>query len=167
MVSKRWQKKHAIIQHSTLAIVWGGPLFLFQYSWPNWVKLTLVILIWVIGIRLAVFLNNHFANSMVRVFRFEHDIAVGIVQQVVRDNYFRYKRQIDGDAVRYNFQEQVLTLTIEPYPLNLPIDDHIEVSQASKVVLNGLNQTNQAFAEKLSVAINETAASRLSRRNIV
>lgn len=163
-ITTRWQKQQSFIQHFFLVLIFGGPLFLLELSWPVWLTGALTAIIWVFGIRLAVILNNYFAKTMVRIFQFESDVAVGIVQRVLRDKYIRFNRREEANHITFELRQQALILTVESFPLNLPIDDHIKETPATKVALQGLNSQNKAFAEMLSEAINEMANERVFKR---
>lgn len=167
MVSNRWQKQHPLIQHSFLFLLFGETILLLQLDWFVWLKVFLVALVWLIGLKLAVALNNKYAEKMVRVFRFENDIAVSIVQHVLRNRFIHFNRQNKGETTSFNLRERGLTLTVESFPLNLPIDEHIKEVPATKVELHGLDANNKAFAEMLTEAISEMVNIRVYSRQAV
>ena len=164
MVSKRWQRKQPIIQHTTLGLVWGLPLFLFQIDLPFWSQIGLIALTWLAVFPLGYILNRNLAKTMVRVFKHESDAVSGVVQRSLTQNYVRYSRQYVADEIHYTIRDEGLTLVLESYPLNLPIDSHIQSVDATKIEIRGLNKNNSATAVKLSEMINRTAELSFSRK---
>ncbi|MFK7804734.1 MAG: hypothetical protein AB8G95_24065 [Anaerolineae bacterium] len=153
MFSKRWQKKQAYIQHISLALFWGGPLFWLQLDLLIVPKLLLIAGTCVLALVGGYWLNRRFATSWIRIFEFEDDVAAGIVQRALNAAYIPFSRQPASDGVHFLIRDCGLTLVVESYPLNLPIDDHIKSVPASKIEIKGLSPSNQATAEKLCQAI--------------
>ena len=157
MVSNRWQRKQSVVQHITLALVWGLPLFLLQVNLPLWQQISLIIVTWAIAFPLGVYLNRNFATTLVRVFKHENDAVKGVVQRSLTQNYIRFSRKNLPNETHFMIRDEGLTLVLEPYPLNLPIDNHIQSVDATKVEIRGLSKNNSVKAEKLSELINQTA----------
>lgn len=163
MVSKRWQRKHTVIQHVALGLVWGLPLFLLSVDLESSVKVVLIIVALAIVIPLGYYLNYLLAETMVRVFKHEEDAVRGVVQRSLTKNYIRFSRSFVQNETHFVIREQGLTLVIEAYPLNLPIDSHIVATDATKVEIRGLNKNNVALAERISTLINQSADLRFSQ----
>lgn len=164
MISKRWQRKQPVIQHTTLGLVWGLPLFLFQVDLPFWYQIGLIVLTWVVVFPTGYILNRNLAKTMVRVFKYESDVVSGVVQRSLTQNYVRYSRKHFPDEIHYTIRDQGLTLVLENYPLNLPIDSHIKSVDATKIEIRGLNKNNSATAVKLSEMISHTAELSFSQK---
>ncbi|MEM8861242.1 MAG: hypothetical protein AAGD96_23190 [Chloroflexota bacterium] len=157
MVSNRWQKKQSVIQHLTLALIWGVPLLLLQVNWLPWQRLSLILVTWATVLPMGIYLNRHMARTMIRVFKHESDAVTGVVQRSLTKNYIRFSRQLIANETHFKIRDEGLTLVLEPYPLNLPIDSHIQSVDATKIEIRGLNKENRATAERLSELINHTA----------
>ncbi len=163
MVSKKWQKKHTVIQHVALGLAWGLPLFWLSVDLTAWVKVALIIGTWVIVIPLGYYLNNLLAEKMVRVFKHEEEAVRGVVQRSLTKNYIRFSRRFVANETHFVIRDQGLTLVIEAYPLNLPIDDHIKPTDATKIEIRGLNKSNTDLAERISKLISQSADLRFSQ----
>ena len=162
MVSKRWQRKQPFIQHATLGLIWGLPLFWLQVDFPFLQKIWLIIGTWIIVIPAGIYLNRRLAATMVRVFEHEEDAVTGVVQRSLTQNYIRFSRRYQANETHFVIRDKGLTLVIEPYPLNLPIDSHIVPTEATKIEIRGLNESNSDLAERISTFINQGAEVRFS-----
>lgn len=167
IVSKKWQKRHPFIQHITLFFIWGGALFVFQLTWPNWVEMTLFFVITIVGFVLGMVLNNIFAKQMIRVYRFEQEIVLSLVRQALTKNYIpfkRVKRENNEEIVQVYIRDEDLKVTIEPFPLNLPIDSNIKETKATKVEITGMTDLNKEMTQKLVDAIEAEARERVPHK---
>ncbi|MEM7801428.1 MAG: hypothetical protein AAF633_19695 [Chloroflexota bacterium] len=162
MVSNRWQKKQTYIQHAALILFLGSPFLWLQLEITVAYKILLILMSSIMGVYLGSYVNDYFAKKMVRVFRFEEDITLSIVQRTLNARYIRFNRKHHGDQVDFALREHGLTLRIEPFPLNLPIDDQIKTVDASLVEIQGINQSNQPFVNELCAAIDKNAIAILS-----
>lgn len=156
MVSKRWQKKQTYIQHMSLALFWGGPLFWLQLEIVATQKLWLIAGTCILALVGGFLLTQRYATSLIRNFEFEDDVSAGIVQRALNGAYIPFSRQLVSDGVHFKIRDNGLRLIIESYPLNLPIDDHIEPVPASKIEIVGLSRSKQTAADQLCQAINKT-----------
>ena len=158
MVSKRWQKKQSIVQHTSLSLIWGGSLFWFQLDLPTWSTLLLVGGTSALALVAGIFLNRRYAGSLVRVLELKDEVVTHIVQRALNASYIPFSRQTTPEQVQFTLRNQGLILLVRSYPLNLPYDDHIFPVPASKIEIRGLTTTNEALVEKLCQAIDQTAA---------
>lgn len=163
MVSKKWQKKQPVIQHVTLGIAWGFPLFLAHVDMPLPQKVGLIVMILLAVIPAGIYLNRRLAATMVKVFQHQEEAVAGVVQRSLTKNYIRFSRRYQADETHFVIRDKGLTLVIEAYPLNLPIDSHIEPTDATKVEIRGLNKSNSDLAERISTFINQSADLRFSQ----
>ncbi len=163
MVSKRWQRKQPIIQHVALGLVWGLPLFWLSVDLTPFQKIAFSIATWVIVIPSGYYLNYRLAEKLVRVFTHEEDAVRGVVQRSLTKNYIRFSRRFVRNETHFVIPDEGLTLVIESYPLNLPIDSHIVATDATKVEIRGLNKSNTALAERISGFISQSAELRFSQ----
>ena len=158
MVSKRWQRKQSFIQHAALFLFWGGILFWPQVGLPWLQKLLLILLTCTLSVVGGYLLNRRFAASLVRVFKFNDEVAIDIVQRALNANYIRFSRLSVSEEVHFIIRGEGLKLVIEDFPLNLPIDDHISTIPAAKIEIQGLNRQNNQMAEKLTEIIDDVVA---------
>lgn len=157
MVSQKWQRKHPVIQHIALGLSWGLPLFWLSVDLSSWSKVALIIGTWIVVIPISYYLNNLLAEKLIRVFKHEEDAVTGIVQRSLTKNYIRFSRRFVSDETHFEIRDQGLTLVIESYPLNLPIDSHIVATDATKIEIRGLTKSNSALAERITLLINQSA----------
>lgn len=164
MVSKRWQKNLSLLHHITLTILWGGPLFLFQLDLMAWQKLSLIAVTIVAALLGARYLMRVLPGTLVKVFKFQADAVTGIVQRALNANMLPFSRRASGENVWFTLRTHELKVVVQPYPLNLPVDDHIRPISAAKIEIFGLNDNNRTVAEKMCRAIDEALAASVERQ---
>lgn len=161
MVSSRWQKQHIHFR----SIVWGVStvisifliILLLSLGYRAEVAGVFFILIFVITrVLLAFLLNNRYANSMVRILKFNTEELERDFRTVFKNKYIRFYRKSEEDAYRYEFPGHNLSMTVQPYWL--PSD--ISPKAVTKVTLQLLTAKNNEFAEMLAVSIDEMVAQR-------
>ena len=158
MVSSRWQKQHIYFQ----PIVWAASAIISF--------LTIIILMWfgvgvevasasfivvfaVMRVSLAFLLKNRFANSMVRILKFDYEELERDFRILFKNKYIRFQRKSEEDAYFYDFPGRHLSMTVQPYWFSSDINQ----PPATKVVLRILNAKNKEFAEMLASSIDEMA----------
>ena len=159
MVSSHWQKQHIHFQR----IVWGVSAA---------ISLLLIILLLVLGfgievagvffllifaimrVSLAFIFKNHYANSMVRILKFDYEDYEKIERDfriMFKDKHIRFQRKSDEDSYRYEFPGRSLSMTVQPYWLSG------DKKPVTKVTLYELTEKNEVFAEMLAESIDEMA----------
>lgn len=156
MVSKRWQKKQTVIQHVGLAAIWGGTLFWLQLDLLTWEKITLVVITIGLTFLIGTFFSQRPINTLEKVFKVEEDAATSLVQRALNGCSVPFSRRSRDEGVYFIIRNQDLTLLVVPYPLNLPVDDHIRPIPAARIEISGVTAANQQTAEKMCRAIDET-----------
>jgi len=157
MAASRWQKQHIHFQR----IVWGISavvsifviILLLLLGFRIEVAGVFFILVFAITrISLAFILNNRFANSMVRILKFDYEEIERDFRIVFKNKNISFKRISEEDVYRYEFPWHRLSMTVEPYWLSPDSE-----KPATKVTLQILNAKNKAFAEMLAKSIDEMA----------
>ena len=156
MVSSRWQKQHIHFQR----IVWAVSaiisilliILLLSLGFGIEVAGVFFILVFVImRVLLAFIFKNRFANSMVRILKFDYKEIERDFRTVFKNKYIRFYRKSEDDAYRYEFPGHSLSMTVQPYWLS----SDMTLQPATLVTLRVLNAKNTAFAEMLADSIDE------------
>ena len=163
MVSSRWQKQNM----NLWKIVWAAAaiisfllfMLLFLLGWRMEAAGVIFIAVF-FGLRilLAFLLKNRFANSMVRILKFNYEELERDFRTVFKNKYIRFIRRSEEDAYHYEFPGHHLNMTVKPYWLSGDIQSVTLVTQ------HGLTAKNQAFAEMFAEAIDEMAEQRANDR---
>jgi hypothetical protein len=111
-------------------------------------------------VSLAFILKNRFANSMVRILKFDYEELERDFRIVFKNKYIRFYRRSEEDAYRYEFPGHRLSMTVQPYWLFSDMNPQ----PATLVTLRLLNAKNKAFAEMLADSIDEMADQRANGR---
>ena len=164
MKSSRWQKQHIRFQ----SIVWAISAA---------ISILLIILLLLLGftiemagvfsiisfvilrVLLALILKNRYANSMVRILKFDYEELERDFRIVFKNQNISFKRHSEEDAYRYEFPWYRLSMTVQPYWLSPDRE-----RSATKVTLYELTAKNKAFAEMLAASIDEMADQRVNEK---
>lgn len=164
MRASRWQKQHIYYQR----IVWAVSaaisilliIILLSLGFEAEVAGVFFIIIFVImRISLAFILKNRFANSMVRILKFDYEKLERDFRIVFKNKNIRFYRRSEEDAYRYEFPGHSLNMTVQPYWLSFDSEQ-----PATKLTLHILSAKNEAFAEMLAESIDEMADQRANDR---
>lgn len=166
MAPSRWQKQHIYFQSIVWAIsaVISFLLLILLLSLNLGIETAGVLFIAVFAITrvsLAFILKNRYANSMVRVLKFDYEEIERDFRIVFKNNHIRFYRKSEEDAYHYEFPGHSLSMTVQPHWLSFE-----NKQPATKVTLRVLNAKNKAFAEMLAASIDEMADQRANGRNI-
>ena len=165
MVSSRWQKQHIHFQR----IVWAVSaaisilLIILLLSFGFGIEVAGVFFILVFGIMrvsLAFIFKNRYANSMVRILKFDYEEIERDFRIVFKNKNIRFYRRSEEDAYRYEFPGHRLSMTIPPYWLSPDSERPF-----TKVTLYELTAKNEAFAEMLAGSIDEMADRRANNES--
>jgi len=115
-----------------------------------------VVAFFLLRVSLAFIYKNHFANSMVRILKFDYKEIERDFRIVFKNKYIRFYRKSTEDAYCYEFPGHNLSMIVRPYWLA----DYMQ--PATLVTLQELNAKNEAFAEMLAEAINEVIDQRVN-----
>ena len=157
MKSSRWQKQHIYFRN----IVWASSavlsilllILLLSLGFGIEVAGILFICVFFIArISLAFILKNRFANSMVRILKFDYEEIERDFRMMFDKKYIRFYRKSEEDAYRYEFPGHSLSMTIRPYWLSMDMKQ-----PATLVTLYELTAKNEEFAEMLAESIDEMA----------
>ena len=111
-------------------------------------------------IALALIFKNRYANSMVRILKFDYEEIERDFRIVFKKNNIRFYRKSEEDVYCYEFPGRSLSMTVQPYWLS----SDINLQPVTKVTLRVLNAKNKAFAEMLADSIDELADQRANGR---
>lgn len=159
METSRWQRQYIHLQ----PLVWGVSVvlatllfaILMLVGWRAEVAgISFLVVFLVLRVALAYLLNNRFANSMVRVLKFDPAEAERDFRFVLKDLFVRYYHKPDEEGYRYVIPGHQLTMAVHPYWLSYESDKPV-----TKVTLQVVNTKNRAFAAKLAAAIDEMSDS--------
>lgn len=166
MVSSRWQKQHIYFR----SIVWGVSavlsilliIVMLSLGFATEVAGVFFILVFAITrVLLALLLNNRYANTMVRILKFNYEEIERDFRTVFKNKYIRFHRKSEEDAYRYEFPGHNLSMTVQPYWLSADVNP----KSVTKVTLQLLNAKNKEFAEMLAASIDEMVEQRNSLTN--
>jgi hypothetical protein len=167
MVSSRWQKQNIHFQRN----VWGFSAVL---------SLLLIIILLALGfgiemagvfflivfavtrISLAFIFKNRYANSMVRILKFDYEELERDFRIVFKNNNIRFNRKLEEDAYHYEFPGHWLIMNVEPYWLSMD-----NQQAATLVTFRVLTAKNEAFADMLAKAIDDMIDQRSNAREKV
>ncbi len=165
MGAARWQKQNLNFQKA----VWGVSaviailvvilMVLLGYSIEVAGVFFLVIFA-VLRISLAFIFKNRFANSMVRVLKFEYEEIERDFRFVFKDKNILFYRKSEDETYYYEFPGRGLRMTVEPYWPTLDMN----APPVTKVTLYEMTAKNKEFAEMLAGAIDEMAEHRAHKR---
>ncbi|MEZ4643448.1 MAG: hypothetical protein R3E31_12070 [Chloroflexota bacterium] len=157
MVSSRWQKQNMHLRKivwavsaaaSTLLVILLLSLRVLEIEAAGLLFLAVFI---IMRVSLAFILKNRFANSMVRILKFDYKEIERDFRTVFKNKYIRFYRKSEDDAYRYEFPGHSLSMTVQPYWLS----SDMTLQPATLVTLRVLNAKNTAFAEMLADSIDE------------
>ena len=165
MVSSRWQKQHIHFQR----IVWAVSavisilliILLLSLGFGIEVAGVFFIVVFVImRVSLAFIFKNRYANSMVRILKFDYEEIERDFRIVFKNKNIRFYRRSEEDAYRYEFPGHSLSMTVQPYWLSPDSEQPV-----TKVTLYELTAKNEAFAEMLADSIDEMADRRANNES--
>ena len=161
MNSSRWQKQHIHFQ----SIVWGVSaiisilliLLMLSLGYSLEVAGVFFILAFVIlRVALAYLFKNRYANSMVRILKFDYEKIERDFRLIFKDKNIRFQRKSEDDSYRYEFLGYNLSMIVQPHwiqwePTSRPL---------TKLTLYKLTARNEEFADMLAASIDEMANQR-------
>ncbi|MCB8986047.1 MAG: hypothetical protein H6659_19615 [Ardenticatenaceae bacterium] len=163
MASSRWQKQNMHLWK----IVWAASgvmatllfILLLLLGWGiETAGALFLVAFFTLRILLAFILKNRFANSMVRILKFNYEDLERDFRTVFKNKYVRFYRKSEEDAYRYEFPGHNLKMAVQPYWRSG------DMQPATLVTLYVLNAKNEAFAEMLAESIDEMMEQRAHDR---
>lgn len=159
MVSSYWQRQNTNIRNtvrlisvaiSVLLSLLFLSLGLLDIAETSLIFLALFMITEVI---LAFTFKNRYANSMVRVLKFDLEEIERDFRMVFKNKHVRFYRKSEEGAYSYEFPGHSLIMTVQPHwvqrdPTSEPV---------TKVTLHKLTAKNEEFAEMLANSIDEMA----------
>jgi hypothetical protein len=160
MASSRWQKQHIHFQRIVWAVsaVIATLLIILMLLLGFGIEVAGVFFILVFAIMrvsLAFIFKNRYANSMVRVLKFNYEEIERDFRVVFKNKNIRFYRRSEEDTYRYEFPGHSLSMTVQPYWLSPDNKQPV-----TKLTLYELTAKNEAFAEMLAESIDEMANQR-------
>ncbi|MBK8900659.1 MAG: hypothetical protein IPM53_05735 [Anaerolineaceae bacterium] len=164
MGASRWQKQHIHFRRivwtisAAISLLLIILLLLLGYG-IDMAGLYFIVIFFVTRVSLAFLLKNRYANSMVRVLKFDYEEIERDFRTIFKNKNIRFYRKSEEDAYRYEFPGHNLSMTVQPHWLSM--DANLQSTPpATKVTLHVLNAKNIAFAEMLADSIEEMAGQR-------
>lgn len=117
-----------------------------------------IVVFFIMRVSLAFILKNRFANSMVRILKFNYEELERDFRTMFKNKYVRFYRKSDDEAYCYEFPGHNLSMTVQPYWLSG------DLQPATLVTLRILSAKNEAFAEMLANSIDEMIAQQANGR---
>lgn len=113
-----------------------------------------IVVFVIMRVLLAFIFKNRYANSMVRILKFDYEEIERDFRFVFKKKHIQYKQKIEDDAYGYEFPWRKLSMTVQPYWRSN------DMKPVTKVTLHKLTPKNEEFAEMLAEAIDEMAYQR-------
>jgi len=158
MVSKRWQKRQPWLVHVALALIWGSALFWLQLNLASWTKLLLIAVTTLLIALVVTVLGRRPVDTMIRVVVAERDAVAAQIQRAFSRNAVPFRKQTWTNRVRFDIPGRGLTLLVEACPLNVPIDDNIMPTMATKVTLHSPTPQTMWQGDELRLIIDRAVA---------
>lgn len=158
MKSTRWQKQHIHFR----SIVWGASaavsvllmiILLLLGVGADIIGISFISVFLFMRVLLAFALKNRFANSMVRILKFDYEEVERDFRILFKNKNIRFHRKEKEDAFYYEFLGRKLSMTAEPFWVSADINQ----KPVTKLTLYELTGENSAFAEMLADTIDEMA----------
>ncbi len=164
MVSKRWQRAHAIIAHAGLAAGAGMPIALLETGYAPSLKLLLIVGGYMLIVPLFTWLHRRYATTFIKVFPYDHKVAARIVQRALNDQRLPFtKRTVDDENIVFHVRPGDMELVVETFLLNLMVDDHLLPEIASKLTLSTETSKNKTQMAQFRTMLDEAFAVQSSR----
>ncbi len=164
MVSKRWQRTHFLIQHLLLVLVGVSWFLLLQLDLPSNQKIGLVAISLLLIIVSGRYLHRRYANSMVKVFELEYSESVWLIQRELKASYIPFVKNAKEEMVTLKIQGKNIVVTIEEFPINLMIDDHLTSNPGTKITMSPINH-DPSFIESLCSIVDKAFLTPLPKTN--
>lgn len=140
MVSKRWQVANGWIQHAILIGIGASFFFWLQQDLVSWQKVSFLFLSLGAVCLVGFVMHRRFANKMVKVFKMEHGDLSWIVQRELKQLYIPFTKKLKDERMELRIHGKNVLLTVEAFPLNLMIDDHLDTVSATMLTVTPIRQ---------------------------
>lgn len=164
MSSTNWEKQHIYFQRivwaisaitSTLLMI---VLLLLRFG-IEVASIAFFVTFFLMRVLLPFILKNRFANSMVRVLKFNYEEIERDFQIVFKKKHIQNYRKDEEESYRYEFPGRGMSMTVQPHWTSLEAGVG---QQSTKITLYELTAKNEAFARMLAESIDEMANQRAS-----
>lgn len=162
MVSPNWQKQNLnlrnIVRAGSLVVSLLLSILLVSLDFLTIVQTSLLFLalFMLTEIVLAFTLKHRYANSLVRVLKFDYEEIEYDFRMLFKNKQIRFEREIEDEAYRYEFPGHTLSMTVQPHWVR----KDFATPAVTKVTLHELTAENTPFAEMLAASIDEMASQR-------
>lgn len=165
MVSKRWQLQNKLILHVILAAVCLLTSLSFYLPISIWQQIALVAIVNPIIFFVGRAVHRRYAKNMVRVFEMEFEDASYVVQRALNKVRMPFSKRTNKDGiVSFHLRQADVDLVIEAFPLNLPVDSHIQTVEASKLTFTRVGPENRQLIATLRQSLDEAFQYVIQRR---
>ena len=165
MASSRWQKQNTHIQNIVRIIAFVISILLsilfLSLKLLDIVNLSLIFLtiFMITEVSWLFILKNHFADSLVRVLKFDYEELDWDFRMLFKNNQIRFYRELKDDSYRYEFPGHSLFMTVQRHWISR---DQL-IPAATKITLHKVIAKNEAFAQTLADTLDDMAKERVNR----
>lgn len=155
MVSKKWQRRHFLIDHLVLFGIWAGTLFWFEMPGPSELEIFLVILSSAVILQIGSYLHNKKATQYVKVFPKDIQEAFFVTQNMFRTQRIPFRKAPIKDGFQFEIHNKGVSLVIESFPMNLQLDLDKKTTDSTKMTLISSTQAAFKFATDFRSTIDD------------
>lgn len=135
MLSKRWQRHHPAVIHGGLAIWIIIAALIMQLPPALWQRLALITLVSGVTLHAVRVLNARHADKLIKVFAADYQPVARSLQGYLNAQRIPFVKRSDDDRITFTLHRRALTVVVESYPLNLPVDDRVQPHEGTKVTV--------------------------------
>ena len=165
MASSRWQKQNKHIQNIiriialVISILLSILFLLLELLDIVYLSLIFLTVFTITEVTWLFIIKNHFADSLVRVLKFDYEELDFDFRMLFKNNQIRFYRELKEDSYQYEFPGHSLFMTAQLHWISR---DQL-IPAATKITLHTVTAKNEAFAQTLADAIDEMAIERANR----
>ena len=154
--SRPWQKSQPVVAHVALGAAYGLPLYYLQTDLPSWGKIALIVATLLILVPTMRYLHRRFAKKFERILVCEYDAVARTVQRTLNAKRIPFTKRFKDDVVTFKLNRGAITLKVESFELNMPVDDHIKPIPGTRLTLTPESAENTVFLANLRQQLNES-----------
>ena len=149
MVSKRWQRSQTYIAHAALAVGAALPFGLLETELNGGIKLLGVVVGYLIVIPFFRWLHRRYATTFVKVFKCDYEVAGRIIQRTLNAQRLPFTKRTEDEQIVFRIRPSQIQLTIDPFSLNLMVDDYLDTEVATLLTLENETAENKSQMQAL------------------
>ena len=153
MLNKRWHKSQLAILNSGLAAFIIVTFLILGIEVALWLRLLLLFPSYFALGFLVRWLNDRFADGVVKVFPADYLAVANAVQRMLNRDRIPFFKRTNDERIDFTVRLSHFTLLVESFPLNLPIDSHLKSVPATKITIRPAGQAADPVAKKLQAQL--------------